>query len=60
MKNNGAASEAELRLLKQKMPVQVAFLQGKFDALWVVNRFIDAIFIADICLQFFIAFGLLG
>ena len=37
-------------------PAEVAFLDGNFDALWVVNRGIDLIFMADICLQFFIGY----
>lgn len=37
-------------------PAEVAFLDGDFDALWVINRGIDLIFIMDICMQFFIGY----
>jgi hypothetical protein len=35
-------------------PFEVAYLQSQFNALFIVNRFVDVVFLIDMCMQFFL------
>jgi hypothetical protein len=37
-------------------PYEVAFIQGDFNALFAVNRFVDLLFLTDMVLQFFLMY----
>merc|ERR1719504_551490 len=37
-------------------PVEVGMMETKFDALFIINRAIDLIFLADMILQFFLMY----
>lgn len=50
------ATSVALFLTAVVTPVEVAFLDTRFDTLFFVNRVVDAVFVADMVLQFFLAY----